>query len=38
MSNELLSYIERDSVIHRLNGATEINLFSTVVRSSYAYI
>ena len=27
MSNELLSYIERDSVIHRLNGATKLICF-----------
>ena len=27
MSNELLSYIERDSVIHRLTGATKLICF-----------
>ena len=27
MSNELLSYIERDSVIHRLNGAAKLICF-----------
>ena len=27
MSNELLSYIERDSIIHRLTGATKLICF-----------